>query len=335
VATNRSKLFVFIAVLFLPMVALLLPSSWASNAPVKPKSHTAIQVSKEPEKTAIAEPILVDPEQQPLSVYETHHEQARQASGRSIGRLLLGLLGVLALLGVFARWGLPHLVARYPQFFEYWQRHSTENRSAKESKQKAESVKAGNTKLPDQGYSSDLVNESLATLGGLRLVSSTLLNTSQELHLVEVGDRQLIIVSTADGVKILCDLAQPPKDSVANRTHHVQDLFPSKSSIQSSPTVSPISQPSQDTPSDSSSFSAARQGLLKNTLKTFVPSVKKSPSSWILQGEELKDASKTKPYASSPSRKSYSKLISKQSQKVDSVKSEMSIELLGDYDDIF
>jgi len=309
-----------------------MPASLASNAPMKSKSHTVVELSKEPEKSAIVKPALADPEQQPLSVYETHHEQARQASGRSIGRLLVGLLGVLVLLGAFARWGLPRLMTRYPQFFEYWQRHSSENSLAKESKQKSESVKAGNTKLPSQGYSSDPVNESIATLDGLRLVSSTLLNTSQELHLVEVGDRQLIIVSTGDGVSILCDLAKPPKDSVANRTHHIQDLFPSKTSPPSSLPASSIHKPSQDTASNSL---VAREGLFKNTLKPFISTVDKTASGWVLQAKEIKDAGKTKSYGSSPRTKSYSKLISKVPKKVDSVKSEMSIELLGDYDDIF
>ena len=325
-AIDKSKIFVFISVLVLTMNVLFLPSSWASKAHLKPESQSTVELSKE-----TAEPAPSDPEQQPLSIYEAHHEQARQASGRSIGRLLLGLFGVLALLGLFARWGLPRLVAHYPQFFEYWQRHGKDKRTDKELKGTSEAVSIPQAELPE--HASLFVGNS--GTGALRLVSSTLLNTSQELHLVEVGDRQLILVSTAEGVSILCDLEKPPKDSVANRVHTVEDLFPTKSSTSAILPANPASASFNEKSSDISSASAVRPGLLKNTLKTFIPPIEKKPSGWVLQSKELRDMGKAKPYARPPQTKSFSKLISKVPQKANSMKSEMSIELLGDYDDIF
>jgi len=302
VAIGKSKSIVFVVAFSMAMTTLFLPCTWASNGPEKSKPPSVSNLSKKQVK-----PTVIDPEEEPLSAYEAHHEQARQASGRSIGRLLLGLLAVLALFGGFARWGLPRLVARYPQFFAYWQRHSAGNVSAKEPDKTAES--AGVSPVEHE------ISELVSPAGTLRLLSSTLLNTSQELHLVEVGNRQLIIVSTMDGVSILCDLTAPVQKSVANPIHTVQDLFPSIA------TQRPLSETA--TPSKTS----APEPPVVNTVKKLDP--------MPLHKKEAISSVGHKPYARPPKSKSYSKVVSVPRQKVSFPKSEMSIELLGDYDDIF
>jgi flagellar biogenesis protein FliO len=245
----------------------------------------------------------VDPEQQPLSFYEKHHEQARQASGRSLGRLLIGLLGVLALFAFSARWGLPRLMERYPEFFEYCRRHYTAQKEVLNNAKTVEPTEDRDTsgETPSSRWSEDIV-------ASMKLLSSTVLNARQELHLVAIGERQFIIASSPEGISNLGELS-----ASSNKASELKDLF-----------VIPNPISSQIRRIEQASKRVAKEDH-QSTIERPTIRIKKET------------VTQPKPYARPPKPKAKLSVTAQEEKKVRAPqkKDEMLIELLKDYDDIY
>lgn len=220
----------------------------AATTPVKHgDSHPAAPKAK----SKIAPHLNSDPEAQPLALYEKEHTAITQKSNSLLTQLAINLAGVLILFAGFARWALPHLMQRYPDFFERMRRQyentqqtktasttdpsvtnnkpRTFNRFIPPPKKTARVSQTGKVAVSalhqlknwmtpphplQQGQPGK--DKPLMDSASLCVLTSTSLGDGRELHLVDIptldaSRRRLLLASTPEGISVLQDLSEQPQ----------------------------------------------------------------------------------------------------------------------------
>lgn len=182
-----------------------------------------------------------DPESQPLNMDENTRAQAVHTSTGSLLRIVLSLLGVLALFVGFVRVVLPRLMDRYPEFFENLKRQSEQKaqRNAFFTETGKEQWPLKSDQRRESRFFAPANSETVSKKNYLErmnmngdhfnVLTSTSLGKGKELHLVEIRGRQFMVATTPYTVTLLKDLTDESEPGSA--------LEPSIASLPSIPSL--------------------------------------------------------------------------------------------------